>query len=135
MLGAPRKVIPHAFRERSVSKVMNAALIRAAKGWRQIKMSQFELCLKANRDELDRAHAEGTAPVVNANSFPTRLSRVMMCHQPVTIRRRKWQCRHNAEDFARELEDVRGRSPPHGPSIVPRSIERLGNRLHRADQT
>jgi len=58
-------------------KLMYAALIRAAERWRGLKMSQFEQRkLKAIRDELDHAHAERTAPVVNANvtASPTRLS-------------------------------------------------------------
>ena len=36
------KVIPHAFGERAVLKLMYAALIRAAERWRGLKMTQFE---------------------------------------------------------------------------------------------
>jgi len=71
------KVIPHAFGERAVLKLMYAALIRAAERWRGIKMTEFEnRQLQAIRDELNRAHAERTAPVMNANvtASPTRLS-------------------------------------------------------------
>jgi transposase-like protein len=71
------KVIPHAFGERAVLKLMYAALIRAAERWRGLKMSEFEQRkLKTIRDEFDYAHAERTAPVVNANvtASPTRLS-------------------------------------------------------------
>jgi len=71
------KVIPHAFGERAVLKLMYAALIRAAERWRAIKMTEFERRqLKAIRDELDRAHAQRTAPVVKTNvtASPTRLS-------------------------------------------------------------
>ena len=71
------KVIPHAFGERAVLKLMYAALIRAAERWRGLRMSEFEQRqLKAIRDELDRAHVERTAPVANANvtAPPTRLS-------------------------------------------------------------
>ncbi|MGH6802848.1 MAG: IS256 family transposase [Methyloceanibacter sp.] len=71
------KVIPHAFGERAVLKLMYAALIRAAERWRGLRMTEFEQRqLKALRDELDRAHAERTAPGVNANvtASPTRLS-------------------------------------------------------------
>jgi transposase-like protein len=71
------KVIPHAFGERAVLKLMYAALIRAAERWRGLRMSEFEQRqLTAIRDELDRAHAERTASVVNANvtASPTRLS-------------------------------------------------------------
>ena len=48
------KVIPHAFGERAVLKLMYAALIRAAERWRGIKISEFEhRQLKAIRGELD----------------------------------------------------------------------------------
>jgi putative transposase len=71
------KVIPHAFGERAVLKLMYAALIRAAERWRGLKMTEFERRqLKAIRDELDRAHAERTAPAAGAKitASPTRLS-------------------------------------------------------------
>lgn len=62
------KVIPHAFGERAVLKLMYAALIRAVERWRGLKMTEFERRqLQAIRDELDRAHAERTAPAVRAN--------------------------------------------------------------------
>jgi putative transposase len=62
------KVIPHAFGERAVLKLMYAALIRAAERWRGIRMSEFEQRqLKAIRDELDRAHTERTASPVRSN--------------------------------------------------------------------
>lgn len=71
------KVIPHAFGERAVLKLMFAALIRAAERWHGIRMTEFELRqLRAIREELDRAHAERTAPAVsqNVSASPTRLS-------------------------------------------------------------
>lgn len=62
------KVIPHAFGERAVLKLMYAALIRAAERWRGIKITEFDSRqLKAIRLELDRAHAERTAPALNTN--------------------------------------------------------------------
>jgi putative transposase len=62
------KVIPHAFGERAVLKLMYAALIRAAERWRGLKMTEFEQRqLQAIRDELNRAHAEQTKPVVRAD--------------------------------------------------------------------
>ena len=61
-------MIPQAFGERAVLKLMYAALIRAAERWRGLKMTEFEQRqLKAIRDELDGAHAERTAPVVRTN--------------------------------------------------------------------
>ena len=62
------KVIPHAFGERAVLKLMYAALIRAAERWRGIRVTEFEQRqLKAIRDELDRDHAERTASAVRPN--------------------------------------------------------------------
>jgi putative transposase len=62
------KVIPHAFGERAVLKLMYAALIRAAERWRGIRITEFEQRqLKAIRDELDRDHAERTAPAIRSN--------------------------------------------------------------------
>jgi len=62
------KVIPHAFGERAVLKLMYAALIRAAERWRGLKMTEFEhRQLQAIRDELNRAHAKQTKPIVRAD--------------------------------------------------------------------
>ena len=59
------KVIPHAFGERAVLKLMYAALIRAGERWRGLRFSDFERRqLKAIRDELDREFTARTAPVV-----------------------------------------------------------------------
>src|SRR5438045_3310068 len=71
------KIIPHAFGERAVLKLMYAALIRAADRWRGMRITEFEpRQLKAIRDEIARAHAARTAPVVSANvtATSTRLS-------------------------------------------------------------
>ncbi len=71
------KVIPHAFGERAVLKLMYAALIRAAERWRGLRSTEFERRqLQAIRAELDRAHAERTAPAARATvtASPTRLS-------------------------------------------------------------
>src|SRR5687767_9696850 len=58
------KIIPHAFGERPVLKLMYAAVIRAADRWRGISVGEFEQRqLRAIRDELNRAHAERVAPV------------------------------------------------------------------------
>ena len=59
------KIIPHAFGERPVLKLMYAAVIRAADRWRGITVGEFEQRqLRAIRDELNRAHATRTAPAV-----------------------------------------------------------------------
>ena len=63
------KVIPHAFGERTVLKLMYAALIRAAERWRGLKMTEFERRqLTAIRDELDRDFAARTAPAASATA-------------------------------------------------------------------
>ena len=71
------KVVPHAFGERPVLKLMYAAVIRAADRWRGLTVSEFEQRqLKAIRAELDRAHADRVAPAVRTtpSASPVRLS-------------------------------------------------------------
>ena len=71
------KVIPHAFGERAVLKLMYAALIRAAERWHGLKMTDFEKRqLAALRAELDREFTTRIAPVVRAKvtATPTQLS-------------------------------------------------------------
>jgi putative transposase len=58
------KVIPHAFGERAVLKLMYASLIRASETWKRLVISEFELRqLESLREHLNRVHAERTAPV------------------------------------------------------------------------
>ena len=53
--GRRTKVIPHAFGERAVLKLIYAALIRAAERWRGIRVTEFEQRqLKAIREEIDK---------------------------------------------------------------------------------
>ena len=59
------KIIPHAFGERPVLKLMYAAVIRAADRWRGLTVGEFEQRqLNAIRDELNRAHGERVAPAI-----------------------------------------------------------------------
>jgi putative transposase len=59
------KIIPHAFGERPVLKLMYAAVIRAADRWRGIQVGEFEQRqLRAIREELNRAHAQRVAPAI-----------------------------------------------------------------------
>jgi len=59
------KIIPHAFGERPVVKLIYAAFIRADDRWRGLSVGEFEQReLRAIREELDRAHAERTRPAV-----------------------------------------------------------------------
>lgn len=61
------KIVPHAFGERPVLKLMYAAVIRAADRWRGITVGEFEQRqLRAIREELNRAHATRVAPAVTA---------------------------------------------------------------------
>ena len=61
------KVIPHAFGERAVLKLIYAALIRAAERWRGIRISEFEQRqLRAIREELDKDFAARNAPAATA---------------------------------------------------------------------
>ena len=57
------KVIPHAFGERAVLKLMYAALIRASETWRRVVISEFELKQLEQLRELElpsrRAHCTG----------------------------------------------------------------------------
>jgi putative transposase len=63
------KVIPHAFGERAVLKLMYAALIRASQTWKRVVISEFELRqLEQLREHLNRLHAERTAPVAKSAS-------------------------------------------------------------------
>jgi transposase-like protein len=63
------KVIPHAFAERAVLKLMYAALVRAAETWKRAVISEFELKhLQSLREHLNRVHAERTAPAVTSAS-------------------------------------------------------------------
>jgi transposase-like protein len=71
------KVIPHAFGERAVLKLMYAALIRAAEHWRGIRVTEFEQRqLKAIRDEIDNDFTARNDPVTSTTvtAAPTRLS-------------------------------------------------------------
>lgn len=63
------KVIPHAFGERAVLKLMYAALIRASETWKNIVITQFELRqLEQLREHLNQRHVERTAPAVKSAS-------------------------------------------------------------------
>src|SRR5438874_12336133 len=65
------KVIPHAFGERAVLKLMYAALIRAAERWRGLRISEFEhRQLRAVREDIDEDFAARNAP---ATTRPNRI--------------------------------------------------------------
>lgn len=63
------KVIPHAFGERAVLKLMYASLIRASETWKRIVITEFEIRqLEQLREHLNERHVERTAPVVKSAS-------------------------------------------------------------------
>jgi putative transposase len=70
-------VIPHAFGERAVLKLMYAALIRAAERWRGIRITEFERRqLKAIREQINQEFTARNAPANSSTvtAAPTRLS-------------------------------------------------------------
>jgi putative transposase len=67
------KVIPHAFGERPMLKLMYAALIRAAERWHGLRITEFERHqLKAVSDELNHAFEARTAPLISSNATASR---------------------------------------------------------------
>jgi len=71
------KVIPHAFGERPLVKVMYAAVIRASEKWRGIRMTSFERRqLQAIREELDKEFEARMAPAVKPSSSSRFSSKV-----------------------------------------------------------
>ena len=71
------KIIPNAFGEKPVLKLMFGAMIRAAERWRAIKVSDLERRqMRAVRDDLDQEYQapDGLNPTPFANASPTQLS-------------------------------------------------------------
>lgn len=65
------KVIPHAFGERAVLKLMYAALIRASQSWRRVVISEFELKqIEELKIDLDNEFKQRTASAVSSASRP-----------------------------------------------------------------
>lgn len=71
------KVLPHAFGERALLKLMYAAVIRAAAKWRNIKVTAFDRQqLQAIRNELDEAFRQ-RHPSVTQAATPSRIYSTM----------------------------------------------------------
>jgi putative transposase len=71
------KIIPNAFGERAVLKLMFGALIRAAERWRSVKVTEFERRqLAAARKELDQEYeaAVGLKPKPSKDEAQIKLS-------------------------------------------------------------
>ena len=67
------KVMPHAFGERALLKLMFAATIRASSRWRGLKVTAFDRQqMEAIRKELDEAFTKRNQPVTQA-SAPSRI--------------------------------------------------------------
>jgi len=63
------KVIPHAFGERAVLKLMYASLIRASQTWQRVAINEFERRQIVDlRNELDEQFKEQTAPTLTTAS-------------------------------------------------------------------
>lgn len=63
------KVIPHAFGERAVLKLMFAALLRAGKTWQRVVINEFELRqIEDLRNELDEEFKQRSTSTVTTAS-------------------------------------------------------------------
>jgi putative transposase len=70
------KVIPHAFGEKAVMKLMFAAIERASRTWRGIKITEFELKqLHSLRDELHEDYQKQNQPISLTASHPKNYSK------------------------------------------------------------
>ena len=71
------KIIPNAFGEKPVLKLMFGAMIRAAEHWRSIRITEFERHqMAAIREELDQEYEarSGLASKPSANAPDSKLS-------------------------------------------------------------
>ena len=71
------KIIPNAFGEKPVLKLMLGAMIRAAERWRALKVTDLERRqMRAPREEIDHEYQtpDGLNPTASANASPSRLS-------------------------------------------------------------
>jgi putative transposase len=71
------KIIPNAFGERAVLKLMFGALIRAAERWRSIKVTEFEhRQITAVRKELDQEYEAqvGLKTQLSKEATPVKIS-------------------------------------------------------------
>ncbi len=71
------KIIPNAFGEKAVLKLMFAAMTRAAERWRAIKLTDFERCqIAAVRVELDQEYQAqiGLKPQTSKDRVPDKIS-------------------------------------------------------------
>jgi hypothetical protein len=83
------KMIPHAFGERAVLKLMYAALLRASQTWHRVVISEFELNqIDEIERELDQQSKQRTASAVWVASRQRFSSRedLIAATQPATLR-------------------------------------------------
>ena len=68
------KVIPHAFSDRAVLKLIFAALMRASQSWQRLVISELELKqLQSLREHWNRVRAERTT-AAKPSASPSRIS-------------------------------------------------------------
>jgi hypothetical protein len=72
------KVIPHAFGEKAVMKLMYAALMRARQGWRNVIVTSFEVKqIQALRDhlnnEFEQRHASPLKSASRSHEFTAQM--------------------------------------------------------------
>ena len=71
------KIIPNAWGEKAVLKLMFGAMIPAAERWRSVRVTHFEtLQMEALRKELDEEYRRQTGPFREAETgaHPSKLS-------------------------------------------------------------
>ncbi len=79
------KVVPHAFGEQPILKLLYAAVIRATDRWRGLVIGEFEQRqLRTIRDELNQAHTARVAPAVSA---PTAVRKLRKCSRTAMTHR------------------------------------------------
>ena len=70
------KIIPNAFGEKAVLKLMFAAMTSAAERWRAVKITDFERQLAAVRADLDQEYEAqiGLAKPTSKEKHPVKIS-------------------------------------------------------------
>ena len=95
------KVIPHAFGEKAVMKLMYAALMRARQGWRNVVVTSFEVKqIQTLRDHLN-------------NEFEQRHASPLKSAIPLTNSQHEWDL---TNETSREHASCESRPRNHRPS-------------------
>ena len=122
------KVIPHAFGERAVLKLIYAALIRASQTWRRIVISEFELKqIDELRSELDREFKERTASTVQSASHQRIYSKSLDQIEQGEISGAMIQLQSNSD--GPDLFQLQRRLLPEELALIPRYCTPVGFRF------